>query len=163
MQITTNSVVSIDFTLSNKEGNILGTSKGEEPLIFIQGSGDIVPGLEKFLEGKNAGDKLQVSIPPEEGYGFQDDSLIEVHPSDVFQGVDHLEVGMTFQQQKGARSQIATITKIDGDEVTIDANHPLAGETLNFEVTVINVRDARPEEIRKGSAEANRSKSCGCC
>ncbi len=163
MHITTNSVVSIDYTLSNNEGNILDTSEGNEPLIFIQGFRSIIPGLEKSLEGKSAGDQFQVSIPPEEGYGIKDDNLIQIFPSNAFQRVDTLEVGMQFHIQNGMRSQIATISQIDGDEVTIDANHPLAGETLNFEVKIVEVREATADEIKRGHTKEIRPKDCGCC
>ncbi|MGK5092519.1 peptidylprolyl isomerase [Deltaproteobacteria bacterium TL4] len=150
MRISKNSVVSIEFTLTDDEGEVLDTSKGEEPLSYIHGVGDLVIGLEKELEGKKAGDSFQVSVSPEEGYGAYDAEQISVVSKSMFEGVETLAIGMEFQSETEQGMQIFSIIEIEGDDVTIDGNHPLAGETLNFEVTVIDVRAATSEELLHG-------------
>jgi FKBP-type peptidyl-prolyl cis-trans isomerase SlyD len=152
MQIEKHTVVSIDYTLTNKEGIVLDSSKENELLSYIHGVGNLIVGLEKELEGKSVGDAFKVSIPPDEGYGFRDDSLIEVVGKDMFQGVDSLETGMQFQAPTNQGVKIFSIVKIEGDEVTVDGNHPLAGETLNFDVKVMNIREATDEELAHGHA-----------
>jgi FKBP-type peptidyl-prolyl cis-trans isomerase SlyD len=150
MQVAKNKVVSIDYTLKNDEGEVIDSSEGQEPLFYLHGNQNIVPGLEKALEGKMSGDQVQVSLAPSEAYGERNDALQQVVPREAFQGIDALEVGMQFRAESNAGQQIVTITAIDGDEVTVDGNHPLAGETLNFDVTVVDVRDATEEELEHG-------------
>lgn len=150
MKIAKNTVVSIDYTLKDDEGSVIDTSDGRGPLSFIQGIGNIIPGLEKKLEDKQVGDSFQVSISPEEGYGERDETLRQIIPSSAFQGISSLEVGMQFQMQTNQGVQIASIVDIEGDNVTIDSNHPLAGLNLNFAVTVTDVRQATEEELNHG-------------
>ena len=152
MQIAKHKVVTIDYTLTDDRGMVLDTSKGAEPLMYIQGIGNLIPGLEKALEGKNPGDQFKVSIPPEEAYGLRDDENMEVVSRSVFQGADELEVGRQVEAQHDHGTHIMTVVAIDGDSITLDANHPLAGETLNFDVTVVEVRGATPEELEHGHA-----------
>lgn len=150
MQIAKNKVAVIEYTLKNNDGEVLDTSEGGEPMAYIQGVGNLIPGLEDALEGKAVGDDVQVTIPPEKAYGVQNDDLVQVVERGVFQGVDDLQVGMQFQAQSDDGVQVIWIAKIEGDEVTIDGNHPLAGETLNFDVKVVEVRDASAEELDHG-------------
>ena len=150
MQIDKHAVVTIDYTLTNDQGQVVDTSENNQPLAYIHGTGSIIPGLEEALEGKSSGDEVQVSIPPEKAYGEHDEQLKQVVPRDRFEGVDTLEPGMQFQAQTEGGVRIVTIAAIDGDEVTVDANHPLAGETLHFEVAVRDVREASAEEIEHG-------------
>jgi FKBP-type peptidyl-prolyl cis-trans isomerase SlyD len=150
MQIAKNKVAVIEYTLKNNDGEVLDTSEGGEPMAYIQGVGNLIPGLEDALEGKAVGDGVQVTIPPEKAYGVQNDELVQVVERGVFQGVDDLQVGMQFQAQSDDGVQVIWIAEIEGDEVTIDGNHPLAGETLNFDVKVIEVRDASAEELDHG-------------
>ena len=150
MQIAKNKVAVIEYTLKNNDGEVLDTSEGGEPMAYIQGVGNLIPGLEDALEGKVVGDDVQVTIPPEKAYGIQNDDLVQVVERGVFQGVDDLQVGMQFQAQSDDGVQVIWIAKIEGDEVTIDGNHPLAGETLNFDVKVVEVRDASAEELDHG-------------
>jgi len=150
MQIAKNKVAVIEYTLKNNDGEVLDTSEGGEPMAYIQGVGNLIPGLEDALEGKVVGDDVQVTIPPEKAYGIQNDDLVQVVERGVFQGVDDLQVGMQFQAQSDDGVQVIWIADINGDEVTIDGNHPLAGETLNFDVKVIEVRDASAEELDHG-------------
>jgi FKBP-type peptidyl-prolyl cis-trans isomerase SlyD len=151
MQIATNSVVLIDYTLTNDQGNVIDTSSGREPLAYLQGHQNIIPGLESALEGKSAGDRVQVSIAPAEGYGERDESLSQAVPRQMFEDADQITVGMQFHTQtEQGHQQVVTVTAVDADHVTVDANHPLAGETLNFDVTVVEVREALPEELAHG-------------
>lgn len=150
MQIEKNKVATIEYTLKNDNGDVLDTSDGRDPMAYIQGVGNLIPGLEEELEGKAAGDEIQVSIPPEKAYGVRNDDLVQVVERSVFQGVDNLQVGMQFQAQSDQGTQVIWITKIEGDDVTIDGNHPLAGENLNFDVKVVEVREASDEELDHG-------------
>ena len=151
MQIAANCVAYIHYTLKDDAGSVLDTSAGGEPLAYLHGAGNIVPGLEKALEGKQAGDELEVTIEPEEAYGDYSVELVAVLNRSMFEGVDELEVGMQFHASApNGGMQIVTIRDIEGDDVTVDGNHPLAGQRLNFKVKEVNVRDAQPEEIAHG-------------
>lgn len=150
MQIEQNKVATIEYTLKNNDGDVLDTSQGNDPMTYIQGIGNLIPGLEDALEGKKVGDEVQVTIPPEKAYGEQNDQLVQVVERGVFQGVDDLQVGMQFQAQSDQGTQVIWITKIEGDQVTVDGNHPLAGETLNFDVKVVDIREASAEELDHG-------------
>ena len=150
MQIEKHTVVTIDYTLTNDQGQVVDTSENNQPLAYLHGTGNIIPGLEEALEGKSSGDEVQVSIPPEKAYGERDDELKQVVPRDRFEGVEQLEPGMQFQAQTEGGVRIVTVSAVEGDDVTVDANHPLAGETLHFEVAVRDVREASSEEIEHG-------------
>ena len=150
MTITKDMVASIDYTLTNDSGETLDTSIGREPLAYIQGHQNIIPGLEKELEGKTIGDKFIVSIPPEEAYGKFQQSLIQEVPKTAFQGVETIDVGMQFQAQMEGGPLVVTVTKVEEDKVTIDGNHPLADMKLTFDVEVKDVRDATEEELAHG-------------
>ena len=152
MQIAKHAVVSIDYTLTDDNGEMLDTSKGAEPLVYMQGIGNLIPGLEKALEGRQSGDQLRVSIPPEEAYGLRDDENMEEVPLDSFEGNEELEVGMQVEVQHEHGMHLMTIAAIGDETITLDANHPLAGETLNFDVTVVDVRAATAEELQHGHA-----------
>jgi FKBP-type peptidyl-prolyl cis-trans isomerase SlyD len=144
-------VVTIHYKLTDDSGNMLDNSEGKNPLAYFHGSGNIIPGLEKALVGKVQGAKLQVKVEPAEGYGVLRPELIQVVQKSLFQGVDSVDVGMAFEAAApdGARQQII-VKKVEGDKITIDANHPLAGVTLNFDVEVVGVREATQEELSHG-------------
>ncbi|WP_048308831.1 peptidylprolyl isomerase [Halomonas sp. PR-M31] len=150
MQIAQNSVVAFHYTLTNDSGEVLDSSEGREPLTYLHGSGNIIPGLEKELEGRQDGDKLQVTVTPEEGYGENQPALVQEVPRDSFQGVESIEPGMQFQAQTQGGPLMVTVTKVEGDTVTVDGNHPLAGQKLNFDVEISEVRDATQEEVEHG-------------
>jgi FKBP-type peptidyl-prolyl cis-trans isomerase SlyD len=146
-----NLVVSMHYTLTNNEGNVIDSSEGRDPLAYLHGAGNIIPGLEKALVGKVQGDEINVKVDPAEGYGEIKPELVQIVDKSAFQGVEKLEIGMNFDAQAPDGSMIRIIvTKIEGDSVTIDANHPLAGETLNFDVKIVGVREATKEEIDHG-------------
>ncbi len=155
MQIAKNSVVAIDYTLTSGSGEVLDTSKGRGPLSYLHGQGQIIPGLESALEGKVAGDELKVSIPPEQAYGVRDDRMIQDVPSSAFSGVAQIQPGMQFQANTPNGPRIVTVVGVEGDQVKIDANHPLAGVTLNFDLKVMDVRPASPEELSHGHSHSD--------
>ena len=151
MPIAAQKAVSIDYTLTNDAGEVIDSSSGGAPLVYLHGAGNIIPGLEKALEGKDVGDELSVSIEPEDAYGEFSAELISTLSRSMFEGVDQLEVGMQFHASGPDGSmQIVTIRDLDGDDVTVDGNHPLAGQRLNFKVKVIKIRDASQEELAHG-------------
>lgn len=150
MNIEKNAVVSIEYTLRDNDGIVLDTSEGREPLSYLHGSGNIIPGLESSLENKAAGDSLVVKVAPADAYGEFDESRITKVDRSKFEGVSDLKVGMQFTASGPNGSYMVTITNIDNDVVTVDGNHPLAGKTLNFDVTVVDVRSATPEELEHG-------------
>lgn len=149
MQITDKAAVSIYYTLTTPGGEQLDSSIGEEPLLYLHGMGNIIPGLEAALVGKSVGDKFNVSIEPAQAYGEIDPEMVQVVSKRMFEDMD-LEVGMQFHADVSHGSGIITVTEIDGDDVTVDGNHPLAGETLIFDVEVIDVRPATADELEHG-------------
>jgi FKBP-type peptidyl-prolyl cis-trans isomerase SlyD len=150
MQISANKVVSIDYTLTDDQGTVIDSSEGRGPLAYIQGIGNIIPGLERALEGKAEGDSLKVSIAPEDGYGERRDDLTQAVPKQMFEGNDEIQVGMQFQTMSEHGPQVVTVVAVDDEHVTVDGNHPLAGENLNFDVTVVGIREASSEELEHG-------------
>jgi FKBP-type peptidyl-prolyl cis-trans isomerase SlyD len=150
MQVADNMAVSIHYTLTNDDGEVLDSSIGDEALVFLQGSGNIIPGLEKVMVGKVTGDKFNVRIVPEEAYGELMEDMIQVLSRDMFEGIDNIEVGMQFHADVSSGPGVVTVVSIEGDDITIDGNHPLAGIALNFDVEVIDVRLATEEEASHG-------------
>jgi FKBP-type peptidyl-prolyl cis-trans isomerase SlyD len=151
MQIAENHVVSMNYTLKDEKGNVLDTSEGKEPLDFLYGKGMIIPGLEKALEGKEKGASLKVTVEPEEGYGTYNEQAIGEVSKDNFQEGMEPKVGMQVQaQDPNGNVQIFTITEIKDETVMLDGNHPLAGQTLYFDVDIADVREATAEEIEHG-------------
>ena len=150
MQIADKTVVSIHYTLTNALGETIDSSVGQDPLVYLQGAQNIIPGLENALTGKAVGDALQVTVEPAEGYGEIRDELIQEVDRSAFQGVDDIDVGMQFMAQTPWGEQPVTVVKVEGDQITLDGNHQLAGETLNFDVEVVEIREATAEEIEHG-------------
>ena len=150
MQVAENMAVSIHYTLTNDAGETLDSSIGGEALVYLHGKGNIIPGLEKALAGKSTGDKLSVSIAPEEAYGEYIEEMVQVIPRKMFEGIDNVEVGMQFHADVSSGPGIVTVIKVEGDDVTIDGNHPLAGEALNFDVEITDIRAATDEELAHG-------------
>ncbi len=150
MEATADTVVSIDYTLTDNEGQVIDTSEGREPLAYLHGHGNIIPGLENALEGKTEGEELQVKVQPEEGYGPHRQELVQTVSMEAFAGMDKVEPGMKFNAESAQGPLVVTVTKIEGEQVTIDANHDLAGQELNFDVTVRDVREATDAEKDAG-------------
>lgn len=150
MKIAHQKVVSIHYTLTDDGGTILDSSDGREPLSYIHGMGNIIPGLEAQLIGKSSGDTLKATVAPADAYGEVDaQQVIQVSRSQ-FEGVQDLAVGMQFTASGPQGHQMVTIVKIENDLVTVDGNHPLAGKTLHFDVRVVDVRDATADELSHG-------------
>ena len=150
MQVAKNKVVSIDYKLTDGSGKLIDSSENHGPLLYIQGIGNLIPGLEKELEGKSAGDHLNVKIAAKDGYGERNDSLCQSVPTSQFESTEALEIGMQFEVETEQGELVVSVTKIEGDMVTVDGNHPLAGVELHFDVTVKEVRDASAEELAHG-------------
>lgn len=150
MKIEKNKVVSIDYKLTGSDGQVIDSSQGREPLAYLHGNENIVAGLEEALEGKAAGDAVNVSVAPEKGYGVRDEAKLVEVPKDKLQGADEIRPGMQFQAQTPEGAQVFTVSKVAETSVTLDGNHPLAGATLNFDVTVREVREATDEEVSHG-------------
>lgn len=150
MEITEARVASIHYTLTDDGGEVIDKSPESQPLRYLHGAGNIVPGLEKALAGKQVGDSLKVDVEPEEGYGPRNERLVQVVPRDVFEGVDKVEPGMQFQAQSQRGPLLVTVVEVGDAQVKIDGNHPLAGRTLHFDVEVADVRDASDEEKQSG-------------
>jgi FKBP-type peptidyl-prolyl cis-trans isomerase SlyD len=148
-----NLVVTIHYTLTDNEGTVIDSSQGAEPMTYLHGAGNLIPGLEKELIGKTPGATMQVKVQPEEAYGEIHPQLIEIVPRGAFEGVDQIEPGMAFEAQgSDGQARRIVVKEVNGDEVTIDANHPLAGVELNFDVQVVEVREASEEEVAHGHA-----------
>mgnify|MGYP000568947983 CR=1 FL=1 len=150
MQVANHKVVTIDYTLTDDQGAVIDTSKGGEPLAYIHGMNNIIPGLENALAGKQAGDSLTVSVQPGEGYGERNDAMQQDVPREMFDGADDIQVGMQFHASDGDRTHVVTVVGMSDTHITVDGNHPLAGQTLNFDVTIVDVRDATAEEMEHG-------------
>ncbi|WP_455217565.1 FKBP-type peptidyl-prolyl cis-trans isomerase [Kaarinaea lacus] len=145
-----NCVVSIHYTLTDDSGTVLDSSREGDPLKYLHGANNIIPGLENELRGKTTGASMQVTVAPEDAYGPHSPEAIQTVPRSAFEGVDDIQPGMQFQTEGPHGVQIIVVTEVSDDEVTIDANHPLAGKTLHFDVCVEDVRDATAEEIAHG-------------
>ncbi len=152
MKVSENKVVSLNYTLKNSEGEILDTSEGREPLVYLHGVGGLIPGLEARLEGHEKGVKLDLVIPAEEAYGTRRDELLHVVPKSGFQGDEEMAEGMRVQLQTEQGPAIATIAKIEDENVTLDLNHPLADIELHFNVEIVDLREASEDELNHGHA-----------
>jgi FKBP-type peptidyl-prolyl cis-trans isomerase SlyD len=150
MQIANQRVALFHYTLTDDKGEVIDSSAGGEPLAYLHGGGNIVPGLEQALEGKVAGDKLKVKVSPEQGYGLRDEALVQQVPRRAFQGVADVQPGMQFHANGPQGPVTVTVMRVAGDMITIDGNHALAGENLNFDVEITEVREATEDELAHG-------------
>jgi len=152
--IEKNQVVSMHYTLKDDEGNVIDSSDGQEPLTYLHGAGNIIPGLEKALVGQTVGAQLNVRVEPADAYGEPSPELVQKVDIQMFEGTEDLAPGMVFEVQGGEQQQPQRILvqSVDGEEVTVDGNHPLAGVALNFNVEVVTVRDASDAELEHGHA-----------
>jgi len=157
MTISHHKVVTIDYTLKNAQGEVLDSSEGQEPLVYLHGAENIVAGLERELEGKAVGDSLDTVVSPEDGYGVRNEELIAAVPREMFESDMAIEVGMSFQAETDQGVQVVNVVAVNDEEVTVDGNHPLADEALHFDVTVRDIREATAEELEHGHVH-----SAGC-
>lgn len=150
MQIESNSVVTLHYTLKDNEGNVIDQSD-DGSFLYLHGAMNIIPGLENALTGKSAGEEISVSVSPEEGYGVKDPERVQEVPKEMFESSDDIAVGTQFHAQSpDGGAIVVTVTEVKDDVVVIDGNHALAGIDLNFDVKVIDVRAASEEEIAHG-------------
>lgn len=150
MQIADNKVVTLNYTLKDNSGTLIDESR-DSSFAYLHGASNIIPGLENALTGKTSGDQMNVTIAPEDAYGLRDDTRIESVPREMFPADTELEAGMQFHAQgPNGQAIMVTVVDIEDDKVRIDGNHPLAGVELNFDVEVIDVRDATAEEVEHG-------------
>jgi len=161
MEIQKDRVVSIDYMLKDDQGMMIDRSEGE-PLVYLHGNDNIIPGLEKHLVGKKAGDKVNCVIAPADAYGEHDEEMVFTVSKKDFAESDKIEIGMQFQAQEEGGMRVVTVVGVEGDEVKIDANHPLAGKSLHFDVTVQEVREATAEELEHGHVHGGEEEGCGC-
>ncbi|MDB2331023.1 FKBP-type peptidyl-prolyl cis-trans isomerase [Alteromonas sp. A079] len=151
MTITSDSVVTLHYTVSTNDGTQLDSSVDKEPLVVLLGRRFLIEGLEDALVGKNKGDKFDLSVEPEKAYGERVDALVQQVPRTMFEGMD-VEVGMSFRATTPEGEQSVIIIETTEDEVVVDGNHPLAGIPLNFDVEVIDFRAATETELEHGHA-----------
>jgi FKBP-type peptidyl-prolyl cis-trans isomerase SlyD len=149
MQIGAKKAVTIHYTLKDDAGEVLDTSDKRDPLTYLHGTGNIVPGLEAALEGKSPGDALDVTLTPEQAYGQRDEEAVRNVPRRKLPA-GKIAVGTQFRMQTDGGMVVGTVLALRGDYVTVDLNHPLAGKTLHFNVSVVEVRDATEEELSHG-------------
>jgi FKBP-type peptidyl-prolyl cis-trans isomerase SlyD len=150
MKVAQNAVVVIDYTLKDNAGEVIDSSEGAGPLTYLHGSGNIVEGLEEALEGKEAGAEVLASIEPTKAYGERHEDMKQDVPIDLFGGVENIEPGMQFQSETDQGPVLVTVVEVTDEKVTVDGNHPLAGIHLNFDVKVLEVREATAEELEHG-------------
>jgi FKBP-type peptidyl-prolyl cis-trans isomerase SlyD len=150
VHIEKNRVVTLHYILRDEQGAVIDSSSGRVPLSYLHGKGNIIPGLEQALAGKTAGDKLDVTVAPEQGYGRRDDRLVQIVPRNRFGEVSDLKPGMQVRTSGPQGARFVTVVSVDRDFVTVDGNHPLAGRTLDFSVEIAEVRKATHEEVSHG-------------
>ncbi len=146
MKISKDKVAAIHYTLKDNSGNVLDSSEGKQPLYYLHGAGNLILGMEEGLDGKVKGDKFLLKVSPEKGYGVKDPNLTQKVPRTAF-GDQKVEKGMQFQTNQGG---VVTVTDVALDGITVDANHPLAGVELNFDVEIVEVREATKDELAHG-------------
>ena len=168
MKVAKNTVVSIAYQVRTQDGVLVDEAPANQPLEYLQGHNNLIIGLENALEGKEVGDKFEVRVQPEEGYGEYNENMVQRVPKDVFQGVDEVVVGMRFLADTDIGPVPVVITEVDGDEVVVDGNHMLAGQELHFTVEVVGTREATLEEIAHGHVHGehdhhhHHDDECGC-
>ena len=150
MNIADKKVVSFHYTVSNAAGEQVESSRERDPMSYLHGSGNIIPGLEKAMEGKAAGEQFELTIEPADAYGERDESGLQRVPAKHFKGAGRLEPGQVVTLQTRNGPMQATVVKVGRFNVDIDRNHPLAGQSLTFDVEITDVRDATEEEISHG-------------
>lgn len=143
-------VFTVHYVLKNKLGELVDTSEGSEPLRFIQGGPGVIAGIQEAVKDRKVGDCLEVTVPPAMAYGEHNPDLIRTVPRSMFEGIENLQVGMKFQTNTGDDAQVVQVASIDGNLIKVDANHPLAGFTLYFDLEIIEKREASDEEVAAG-------------
>ena len=143
-------IYTVHYRLKNRVGEVVDTSEGGEPLTFLDGASHVIEGIQKAVRGRGPGDCLEVTVPPELAYGEHNPDLVRKVPRSAFEGVENLQVGLKFQTNTGEEAQVVQVVGIDGNLIRVDANHPLAGFTLYFDLEIISVREATDDEVAAG-------------
>jgi len=156
MTVAKDKVVGVIYTLTDDQGNVVDTNKGQDALEFIQGHGMMIPGFEKALEGAIEGQTLSFSVSPEEGYGESNEDFVIEVPRSAFPEDEEVQVGwqVTGTTPDG-QMQAFRVLEVSDEKIKLDANHPLAGQNLNFEVEVVALRDATEQELSHGHVHAD--------
>jgi len=150
MQIGEQKVVTLHYTLTDNEGRVIDQSE-DGSFAYLHGASNIIPGLENALSGKTAGEELSVAVSPEEAYGVRDESMLQQVPKNMFEDTNQIAVGTQFHAQgPNGEMLVVTVMEVQEEHVLVDGNHPLAGVELNFDVKIIDVRDASEEEVEHG-------------
>ena len=169
MQIEQNSAVSVHYHLTDQNGEVLDSSRGEQPMEYLHGHGNLVTGVERALLGQEVGARIQVEVPPVDGYGERDPALDVAIPLSVFPAETHprLQPGAMFEgphPTDKTRAAAFTVVEVVGSEVRCTANHPLAGMTLHFDLEVMDIREATADEVRQGQVlPPGGVAASGCC
>jgi len=151
MKIEKNLIATIHYTLTNDGGEVIDSSVGEEPLSYLSGASNVIPGLDDALMGLEKGDTKKITIQPAQGYGEHDAQLVQKLPTDMFTGIEEVQVGMEFEtQDPEGGNHFVVVTQVEEDGITVDGNHELAGMVLHFDVSVEDVREATEAEIGQG-------------
>lgn len=150
MEIADRRIATIHFTLFDHDGKQVGSTQGHEPLVHMFGTGGIVPGLEKVLAGKKAGDRFEVEVAPEEGFGSHHPELVQTLPRTIFNGAEEPSVGKRLLAQTAKGPLDVVVTGADDETITVDGNHPLAGKPFRLQVEVLDVRVPTPQELQYG-------------
>lgn len=140
-------IVTLNYWLKNSAGEVVDTSEGGQPMIFVEGSKNVIPGIQKAVIGRAIGDKLAVTIPPSLAYGEYLVERVSQMPASAFEGVPEIRVGMKFQTNTGGDASVVKVTEVKGDYITVDANHPLAGLTLQFDLEILDICDADESDL----------------
>lgn len=162
MKISKDHIVSFDYKVRNSRAEVLDSSEGSEPMAYLHGYASIIPGLEKALEGRASGESVNVVVPPVEAYGLRDERRVAKVDRTIFPSGAEIKPGMRFRATSEHGSDNVVVVDVTDTTVTVDANHPLAGETLTFDVTIRDVRPATADEIAHGHAHHAHSHE-GCC
>jgi FKBP-type peptidyl-prolyl cis-trans isomerase SlyD len=153
MKVEANKVVTFHYTVSDETGKVESSHDRSEPIAFLVGRGGLIPGLEKALDGRESGERFEVAVEPAEAYGERRADFTQRVPKKYFRDSEHLRPGtVTVLSVQGGGQRQVTVQKIGSSVVDVDLNHPLAGKTLTFDVEIVDVRDATPEELAHGHA-----------
>ena len=152
MKIDKNTVASFHYDLADAAGNRIESSRSGQPLAVLHGAGNVIPGVEAALAGREAGERFSVTVPPEQGYGERREGLIQRVPKKYFRDAQRLRVGDTTMLSTRDGQRVVTVAKVGQSVIDVDLNHPMAGRTLVFDIDVVAVREATPEEIEHGHA-----------
>ena len=169
MNISENKVVKLHYAVSDSEGTLIDSSYDHQALNIIQGTGYLIPGLEKALEGKATGDTFEVDVAADDAYGQRHDGFVQTVPRELFQGMDDIAIGTQLRAQTDEGEQTVIVIDVTDEEITVDGNHPLAGIDLHFDVEILEVRDATEEELAHGhvhtedNVDESNNKETGCC